>query len=147
MLGLGNDLLGDDAIGLRVARSLAGRLTHRPHIVVKESDEMGLSLLDLVVGFEALVVVDAIQTTQAHPGAIQRLNGGELDLTTPVSPHFFGVGEMIALGRELGLAVPSQVRIFAIEIRAPYCVTTTMTAEIQAALPGIVTEVMRELSL
>lgn len=147
VLGLGNDLLGDDAIGLRVARALADRLTNYPHIAVKESDEMGLSLLDLVVGFEALVVVDAIQTIQAHPGAIQRLTGGELNLTAPVSPHFFGVGEMIALGRELGLAVPSQVRIFAIEIRPAYCVTTTMTAELQAALPRIVTEVMGALSL
>jgi Ni,Fe-hydrogenase maturation factor len=54
------------------------------------------------------------------------------------TPHFVGVSETLALGKQLGLAMPEQVRIFAIEVEDPFTLGTAMTPALEAALPGIV---------
>ena len=141
MLGLGNDILTDDAVGLRVADALARRFSGEENIVVTQTTEMGLALLDLITGFDALVIVDAVQTGRETPGFVHEFHGDDLKALPVVSPHFLGVGEMLALGRKLGLPVPSLVTIFAVEVRDPFTVGTSLTPEIEAALPGIVERV------
>jgi len=137
LLGLGNDLLTDDAIGLRVAEALQTRLAGHANLTILQSAEMGLALLDLVVGFDELVLVDAIQTGKAPPGYVHELAGSDLKVLPGYSPHFLGIAEMLALGRELGMAVPLTVRIFAIEVSDPYTLGTHLTPALEAALPGI----------
>jgi hydrogenase maturation protease len=138
LLGLGNDLLTDDAIGLRVVAEVRRLLKDHQTISVDESAEMGLALLDLVVGYETLIIVDAIQTNEAPPGFVHQLGGDDLNALPAVSPHFLGIGELLALGRELGLSVPSRVRIFAVEVQDPFNVGTQLTPALKAALPRIV---------
>ena len=66
VIGLGNDLLGDDAFGLIVARQVRERSAGRVPVVV--TIESGLRLLDYLEGAEHAVVVDAVQTGSAPPG-------------------------------------------------------------------------------
>jgi hydrogenase maturation protease len=138
VLGLGNDLLCDDAIGLRVARVLRERLVDLPGVQVEECSEMGLALLDFVIGFDTLVLVDAIQLRNVPPGSVHALDADQLQALPQGGPHFLGVSEVLALGSQLGLSVPSQVKIFAIEVEDPYSIQTEMTSPLNAALPGIV---------
>lgn len=142
LLGLGNDLLTDDAIGLRVAREAHRRFKGHQTISVAESSEMGLALLDLVVGYEALIIIDAIQTDDAAPGFVHELEGDDLSALPAVSPHFLGIGELLALARELGLSVPTRVKIFAVEVQDPFTVGTHMTPLLDTALPLIVERVL-----
>lgn len=141
LLGLGNDILTDDGVGLRVAAAMRQYLAEFENLTVIQTAEMGLALLDFVVGFDDLMLVDAIQTRHAPPGFVHDLDGAELNLLPLVSPHFLGVGEVLALGRKLGLAVPKRVRIFAVEVEDPFTVGTQMTPALQSALPGIVDQV------
>jgi hydrogenase maturation protease len=142
LLGLGNDILSDDAIGLRVVAAVGERLAGREDVTVSQSAEMGLALLDLIVGFDTLVLVDAVQTREAEPGFVHELDGADLKTLPAISPHFLGVGEVLALGRELGLRVPNRVRIFAIEVADPFTVGTALTPALEAALPGLVERVL-----
>jgi hydrogenase maturation protease len=142
VLGLGNDILSDDAVGLNVAREIRQLLSDSDAIDVQESSEMGLSLLDYIVGFEDLVLVDAVQTGQSPPGFLHELEGNELKVLPTVSPHFFGVGEMVALGRQLGLAVPRRVKIFAIEVQDPFTVSARMTPALCRVLRPIALRVL-----
>jgi len=48
------------------------------------------------------------------------------------------VSETLALGRQLGLAMPERVKIFAIEVEDPFTVGTALTPTLQAALPSLV---------
>ena len=141
LLGLGNDLLTDDAIGLRVAHQLRDCLKDCKNISVAESTEMGLALLDLVVGFETLIIVDAIQTSKVPTGFVHELEAGDLNQLVTMSPHFLGVGELLALGRELGLAVPARMKIFAVEVQDPFTIGTQMTPALGDTLPHIVEQV------
>ena len=138
ILGLGNDILRDDAIGLRVARRLAAELGPDSTIDVRETTEMGLVLLDYLAGYARAFVVDAIITGSAAPGFLHELSPSALRTLTNRTPHFLGVAETLALGRELGLEMPSEVRVFAVEVEDPFRLGTEMTPALEAALPGIV---------
>jgi hydrogenase maturation protease len=141
VLGLGNDILTDDAIGLHVAHALRSELAGIPSVNVRETTEMGLALLDFITGYRVVVIVDSIQTGQATPGFLHELDAPALYQLTGRTPHFVGVGETLALGKQLGLAMPEQVKIFAIEVEDPFTVSTALTPALQAALPGIVTRI------
>ena len=141
LLGLGNDILTDDAIGLVVVREVSRRLTGLEGVEAKECVEMGLALLDFIVGWRELVVVDAVQTGQAPPGHVHEVDCLGLKTLRGAAPHFFGVGEALALGKELGLSMPNEVRIFAVEVADPFTMGTELTAALRAALPSIVERV------
>jgi hydrogenase maturation protease len=141
VLGLGNDILTDDAVGLRVVRALRAQLDPDGPVRALEVEEMGLSLLDYIVGCRALVLVDAIQTGTVPPGTLHELDGSVLQTRRGGSPHFLGVGETLALGRLLGLAMPERVRIFAIEVADPYTLGTELTPTLTAAVPGALARV------
>ncbi len=141
LLGLGNDILTDDAIGLLVVRQVQPEFANHPSIDVRETTEMGLALLDFITGYSAVVIVDAIQTNQAPPGFIHELDPASLKQLTGSSPHFLGVGETLALGRQLGLPMPATVKIYAIEVGDPFTLGTRLTPRLQAALHDIVERV------
>ncbi|HWH69050.1 MAG TPA: hydrogenase maturation protease, partial [Candidatus Sulfotelmatobacter sp.] len=109
LLALGNDLLSDDAIGLCVAAAVRESMGSQENLTIIQTAEMGLSLLDYIVGFDRLVLVDAIQTEQVPPGFVHEIQGEDLKILPTISPHFLGVSEVLALGRELGLAMPKEV--------------------------------------
>lgn len=138
LLGLGNDILTDDAIGLQIARQLRAELAGHPVIEVRETTEMGLALLDFMTGYDAVLLVDAIQTGQDPPGSLHELEPFGLTQLTGRTPHFLGVGETLALGRELGLPMPRRVKILAVEVADPFTLGTRMTPLLQTALPEAV---------
>ena len=143
ILGLGNDILTDDAIGLRVVRGLRPELADLPAIELEETTEMGLALLDYLTGYSAAFILDAIQTGHAEPGFIHELDASSLRQLTGGSPHFLGVGETLALGGKLGLPMPGHIRIFAIETQDPFTLGTRMTPALEGALPDIVARIAR----
>jgi hydrogenase maturation protease len=142
VLGLGNDILSDDAVGLNVAREIRRHLSDSDGIEVQETSEMGLALLDHIVGFADLILVDAVQTRQAPPGFLHEFDDGQLEVLPIVSPHFLGVGETVALGRQLGLPVPGRVKIFAIEVKDPFTVGDSMTPALRRVLRPIALRVL-----
>ena len=158
VLGLGNDLLRDDSIGLRLTQALSDRLSDgsnppRPpereragvralgvetNITILQSAEAGLALLDLVADYDELIIVDAVQTGHAEPGHVHELEVDQMQLISGGSPHFLGIAEMLALGRELHLPVPGKTRIFAIEVEDPYTLEQGLTPALSAAFPRLV---------
>jgi hydrogenase maturation protease len=139
VLGLGNDILTDDAVGLAVARGVGQSISAVDGVTVLETVEMGVGLLDYLTGYDSVVLVDAIQTGRASAGTVHEMEVGELRLVPGVSPHFVGVGEVLALGRVLGLAMPRRVEIVAVEVEDPLTLGTRMTPLVEAAVP-LVTE-------
>ena len=107
VLGLGNDILCDDAIGLNIVRELRSRLAGVDGVDVKETMEMGLALLDFIVGYRRLILIDSVQTGQSPPGFLHEMEGADLKILPARTPHFLGVGETLALGRMLGMPVRS----------------------------------------
>jgi hypothetical protein len=60
VLGLGNDILADDAIGLLAVRALRPSLDDA--VDVEETSVHGVALLDLLTGYDHAVLIDAVRT-------------------------------------------------------------------------------------
>jgi hydrogenase maturation protease len=138
VLGLGNDILTDDAVGLWIARRLQEEFQGISVIEVRETCEMGLALLDHLAGFEQAFILDSIQTGRVDPGVLHELDPATLARLAGPTPHFVGVGEVLALGRQLGLEMPRRVRIFAVEVADPFSLGTSLSPSVQEAYPAIV---------
>ncbi len=147
LLGLGNDILTDDAVGLQVARRLHHELAHQPGIEVRETTEMGLALLDFITGYAAVVIVDSIQTGRAAPGFVHELDAASLQPLTGRTPHFLGVSETLSLGRQLGLPMPDHVKVFAIEVEDVTSFSEECTPRVSKAIPECVGMVIKELKI
>ena len=94
-----------------------------------------------------MAIVDSIQTGKAAPGFMHELDAPALNQLTGRTPHFVGVSETLALGKQLGLPMPEQVRVFAIEVEDPFTLGTALTPALQAALPGIIGRIRTALQL
>jgi hydrogenase maturation protease len=141
ILGLGNDILTDDGVGLAVVRRLASRYAESENIVLRETMEMGLALLDFLVGFNRVIIVDSLLTGQKPPGTIHEVDVTGWQELTGSTPHFLGVGETLALGRQLGLAMPQQVTVLGIEVQDPYTLGTELSQAVASAVPDVVRRV------
>ena len=139
ILGLGNDLLGDDGIGLLAAESLRGR--EGPETSVRTSVQAGLYLLESLQGFEDAIVIDSVLGD--HPGTIRELRGAELDEVSVPSAHYVGLPEALALARASGLDVPQRLRIFGVEIDVAQRIGSSPSPAVSACLPRLVATVQQ----
>jgi hydrogenase maturation protease len=145
ILGLGNTILCDDGVGIHVAEELESRLTE-PEITVLETSLSGLSLLDILVGYDKAIIVDAIQTVGGKPGAIYRLDPDALQVSRhAASPHDVNLATALELGKKLGLALPREIVIFAIEVADVTTFSEECTPELKKAIPVCVKMVIQEL--
>ncbi len=144
VLCLGNDLLADDALGVAVAERI--RELFPGQIDVVETPESGFNLMDHLLGSPRLVVIDTVMTGRAEPGTIYVLRENEMRAVPGVSPHYIGLFETLAVGRQLRLPVPEDVVIVAVEAADCFTVGGAMHPAVQAALSevaGLVRELWR----
>lgn len=147
VLGLGNPILTDDGVGIHVVRQVAAAC-HRPDVAFAEAAVGGLRLLELIAGYDRLILVDAIQTPDGRPGEIYRLGIGDLRVSRHAgSTHDLSFQEAIAWGRRLGLMLPAEdaISIIAIEAEDVLSFGETLTPGVAAAVPGAVQELLEEL--
>ncbi|MBM3696034.1 MAG: hydrogenase maturation protease [Actinobacteria bacterium] len=167
VLCLGNDLIADDALGPMAARHLCLRLAEfgapRPEgpafdpaatvrafdhpragtVEVVETALTGMYLLEAVVGACRLIVVDTVVTGSAPPGTVEVMDEKDFaGVPAGGSPHYVGIFEAIGAARALGLDVPAEVVIVAVEAGDYFTVGGSMTAPVRAAVPEVVDRVL-----
>ncbi len=117
VLGIGQSLRGDDAAGLEAVHLWQSRHPETAAGVQVEYSELpGLALLDLFVGMDAAILLDAVHSTKSA-GSLIRLGPDELASFTPQagSSHGWGLAETLQLGLALNPAL-AQVRMTLIGI-------------------------------
>ena len=139
ILGLGNDILGDDGVGICAARALAPELAGVADVV--ETAMHGLALLECFLGYEKAILIDAIHTRAHPPGTILDIDPATITATPAPSPHYTGLPEMLVLADQLHLDFPKALKIFAMETVDPYSVSEALTPEVERALPALLERV------
>ena len=136
LLGLGNEILADDAFGILAAREVARRFQGKIEVV--QSSSAGYDLMDHLLGARRLLVVDTIVTGRARPGAISVFTADRVQPGPGGSPHFLGLFEVLAVGRKLHLDVPREIIVIAVE--ASDCITVggPIHPDVQSAIPEVV---------
>ena len=146
VLGLGNPILSDDGVGIRVAHEVGNQLNN-PHVTVAETSAAGLSLLDSIVGYDKVIIIDAVQTREGHAGQIYRM--GLQDFSSAKhfsSPHQINLVTALELGKMLDLAMPQKITIFAVEAKDITNFSEKCTPEVERAIPEAVKMVMEDLT-
>jgi len=139
VIGLGNPLVSDDSVGLRVVQQLKPLLADRDDVEVAEDYWGGLRLMERMIGFERAVVVDAICTGGA-PGAIHRLTTDELPTQRSASAHDVNLPTALAFGRQAGAQLPRDADILLVGIEAEDILNFSeqCTPAVEAAIPRAV---------
>lgn len=146
MLGLGNPILSDDGVGIHVVRALAGQI-NRSDVEVAEASVGGLRLLDTAVGYNRLILVDAIQAG-GRVSQVYRLGPNDLPCSLhAASSHDLSLPAALELGRQLGLALPADeaITILAVEVEDVTTFGETCTPQVHAAIPRVMRMVVEEI--
>ena len=145
VLGLGNPLLGDDAVGLKVAALVRARLHGVSGVDVGEEEAGGLRLMERMTGYDRAVLVDAA-VTGGTPGEVRRLSPDDLPTQRTANAHGIDLPRALALGRQLGYPMPAEVRIVAIEAESVLEFRYDMTPAVAAAVEPAVAAVLEEVA-
>lgn len=145
VLGIGNPILSDDGVGIKVAHEVEGKLND-PQVTVAETSAAGLSLLDSIVGYDKVIIIDAIQTEKGRAGQIYRMGIEDFSLTKHFSsPHQINLATALELGKMLNLAMPQEITVFAVEAKDITSFSEKCTPEVEQAIPEVVKMVLQEL--
>jgi hydrogenase maturation protease len=151
LMGMGNPILCDDAVGVRLARDFKRRLGNMPGMdVLEECAVGGLSLLDFFTGYDRVVVLDSIRTEGGIPGMWYYFTARALrDTLHLTNIHDVNFATALELGRVVGmpLPLPGEIHIFAVEAKENRAFSEEMTPELESTYslyaPAILNEVLK----
>jgi len=137
ILGLGNSLLSDDAIGLAAVRKLSG-LFNGAALDFKSSEKVGLNLIELLEGYDRAIIIDSIITGEHPPGEIIELAMDHLPENPRLrSPHDADFKSAVELAQKVGLKMPSSITIIGIEVSDNLKFTASLSRQLASQMPSI----------
>ncbi|RMF37387.1 MAG: hydrogenase maturation protease [Chloroflexi bacterium] len=149
VLGLGNPILTDDGVGVRVAEMVKAALPPDTPIEVRHLSVGGLTLMEAMVGYERVILVDAFRRRDGTPGTIHRLTLEELRAVSPTqhiaSPHDASLVTALEVGRRMGLPLPKEITIYAVEVENITDFGEEPTPAVARAIPRVAAAVLAEL--
>ncbi len=147
VLCLGNDILTDDAFGSVVAKRLSRR-DLGDSVEVVFASTAGFGLLDMLRDRGAVLIVDTIITGKAEPGTLHVFPAGAL---TPsynlINSHQISLPTALELGKQLGMAMPSDIRVVAVEAQDVETISERLTPPVEQAVEKAATAVEDWISL
>ncbi|MFQ5752641.1 MAG: HyaD/HybD family hydrogenase maturation endopeptidase [bacterium] len=108
ILGVGNILLTDEGVGVRVIEELNQNFNFPANVELYDGGTGGMSLLAIIEKTEQLMVIDAVLVGEA-PGTIVKFNFDALPagLTRKLSSHEIDVIEVLHIAEVLGKRPPT----------------------------------------
>ena len=146
LLGIGNPIRTDDAIGVMVAREVSK--LRLPDVDVEEIAASGIEVMELMLDYEKVVIVDAIMLPDGKPGEIMKLEEGDFSSTVHgASPHGVNLSTAIALGRQTAPSrMPKQIVFYAMQAEDVDTFSESLTTRVRENLPSLIDTVVRELA-
>jgi hydrogenase maturation protease len=144
LLGLGNLMRTDDAVGMLTLRRLeeCGRLPLDVRVI--EGEALGLDLLEGLRGISHLLVLDAVDTG-VLPGTFLRFEGEEIDaLPVSKSVHLLGFSDVMCALRLMD-AAPAKVVLLGVQ-PASTDWGTVLTPEVFPAQQPLMQSALEQLS-
>ncbi len=148
VVGLGNPILTDDGVGVKVAYAVEKALGENipDNITITEASVGGLRLMELMIGYDRVILIDAIMTKNGHDyGHIHELTLEDLRQITPTehsaSAHDTSLVTALDAGERMGLHMPKEFEIIAVEVENVMDFSDEPTRAVAAAIP-VVTEMV-----
>jgi len=140
IIGLGNTVLSDDGAGIYVARELKERLGSSFDVI--EAELAGLDLMEMMRGYDRAVIIDAIKLDGEEPGTVFKLTIDDIRITPRLaSCHDIDLVTALELGKRLGLKMPDQVTIYAVQGKDVLTLNEGCTEPVEKVIPELVDEI------
>ena len=144
ILGMGNPILSDDGVGLALAAMLRNKIRGAD---VAASSMIGLSLFDLIVGYDAVFIIDAMTTKDGRKGELKKIGEddrcGTLHLFTS---HGLNIFELMELGVQCGFEMPRLAAVYGVEIGSEVAFDESLSPELNEKLPAITEEIIDDMT-
>jgi hydrogenase maturation protease len=148
IIGLGNSILTDDGVGIYTVREVSRRLSEgdrNPEVDVIETEVAGFALMEIMAGWERIILVDSIQFGGLLPGSVIRISPDDLHTSLRIrSIHEIDLPTVLELGRRLGLEMPTAITIFGIQAEDPYTLGERLTESVTIGMKEAVERVLEE---
>jgi hydrogenase maturation protease len=147
VLGLGNVLMGDDALGPWVIHRLEATYVFPPEVEVVDVGTPGLDLVPYVAGPCGIILVDTVHVMGAEPGTIRIFDRDALVKFGPkprLSPHDPGVTDAI-LAVEMAGEAPAFVTLVGVvpdSVKAGVGLTPPLQDAVARAADEIVVDLL-----
>ncbi len=141
IVGLGNDILADDAAGIHVARRLAPLLEGNPDVEVVEATVGGMRLIELLSGFDRAIVVDALLDTDSPVGTITKHRLTDFKPSSRLAAfHDIDIATAAKLAELSGFSFPADIEIIAIHVHDVFTISESISPEVEKAVDEVVGE-------
>jgi len=142
ILGMGNPILSDDGVGLFIARKLEKSL---PGVDVSTTAMAGLDILELIMGYDKIFLVDASIAKRSDPGEVTRFDPEENGVVHLFSSHGLNFFELLRLGKALGYEMPEVGGIYGIEIGDEACFGHQLTPPLRARAESLTRKIAADI--
>jgi hydrogenase maturation protease len=144
VLGIGNILLSDEGVGVKVIEELERRYQFPQEVEVVDGGTSGMELLSRLDNKEHLILIDAVKSGQA-PGTAVRVEGEDVPATfmERITPHQLGISDLLATA-SLTDDLPAKMVLFGIEPKE-LDLGLSLSAEVENSLDTIINAVIDEL--
>lgn len=155
VIGLGNPILGDDGVGWKVAEALSEQLsTATQNLVKDESSKIevdyaslgGLSLMERMLGYDRVILVDSMETGGNTIGSVRAFPLAALEnprLGHSASTHDTSLMTALQTAQTMGMDVPSRVHVVAIEAKNVFDFSEKLSPEVEKAIPVATQKVLQ----
>jgi hydrogenase maturation protease len=153
VIGLGNPILTDDGVGVKAAYAVEQALVGKRDagVDVTEASVGGLRLMELMIDYDRVILIDALTLGDAPPGSIQRMSLPDLEAISPTqhsaSAHDASLVTALDSGRRMGLPLPDDIIIYAISVENVIDFSDTPTPAVARAIPQVTKAVLAELGI
>ncbi|MGB2963431.1 MAG: hydrogenase maturation protease [Anaerolineales bacterium] len=155
IIGLGNPILTDDGVGVKVAQQLESIIDQNAHpdLTITEASAGGIRLMEVMLGYDRVVLIDAfyLNPEETTPGKIHRLSLDDLRSVSPTqhstSAHDTSLVTALDAAGELGYQIPGEFIIYAVEVENILEFSETPTSAVAEAIPIVTAAIISELSL
>ncbi len=143
VLGLGNEVLGDESLGLVIVKDLTETRSF-PEVDFACSSTGGLNLLEYINGYDSLILIDTACGNNYEPGTINYYNPNKFRETLHISSeHDASFRLTLKTGERLGLKIPKQIHIIAIEICCDLYLSEKLSDSIRGQFDKIRSEIIK----
>ena len=157
VIGLGNPILGDDGVGWKVAEAVSEFLNSKPgHLLKSDGNNIevdfaslgGLSLMERMIGYERVILIDSMETNGGVVGSVKTFPLAALEnprLGHSASTHDTSLLTALQTAQAMGMEVPARVYVVAIEAKNVYDFSERLTPEVGRAVPIATQKVLQML--
>ena len=145
VLGIGNELAGDDIIGIKAVREV--EKIGPSGVDYIQISTGGLQILESILGYEKVLIVDSIETISPEKRILKLESEDFINATFLSSPHDINFPTALEIGKKTSPELmPKLMKIIGIEIPIQEYISEKVSEETIAKMPTLKKMILNEIN-